>query len=117
MLAENLGDQPLESTVLRPGRITVVSILYIVFGAMDLSSMALGLDPFTAITIGLMEFAAAFGLWKMKRWGAIIGIAEEVISMILNAMSIRSAGAPAVITIIINVMFLVTVASAWKLYH
>lgn len=108
----------------RPIRITVLSILYIIFGALDLLGLAMAYVSTVIETIeyvssvtSLLQFTAAYGLWKMEKWGVIVGVVEETISIIFNIVSIPLIGlsiGTAVISIGINIMFLAFLLSVWK---
>jgi uncharacterized membrane protein (DUF2068 family) len=111
----------METAKQRQTRITILSILYTIFGAFELLGLAMAyvsnvIEPIQYISLvtSLLQFAAAYGLWGMKRWGAIVGVVEEALSIVYNTASIPLVGAVAGITIGINIMFLTVIISAWK---
>ena len=78
----------------RPVTLTIAIIL---LALLSLGSLSLPLlDPpplvtYVAIVLGIIGLVAAFGLWKLKRWGMILAIIYSVLQVLSGAAGIVEA--------------------------
>lgn len=104
-----MSEAPAKS-LLRPVTITVASIIFAVFGFLELlagvgvatiagllaeassteaaARLVLGILGGLAvliILIGLVDFAIGYGLWNMKRWSAILGMLSSIFGIIIQS--------------------------------
>ena len=61
----------------RPTSITIIAIL----GFLSIFFELLNPDP-VSIVIGILYVISAFGLWNMKKWGAYLAIAAEILGIL-----------------------------------
>lgn len=63
------------------------------FGGLDQAQIADNIGSIVALGIlwGLTRFVAAWGLWTMKKWGAALGVAISLVTMVA-AVTVIPAG-------------------------
>jgi hypothetical protein len=110
----------------RPIPLTIASILLAFLSLGSLSLPLFGHPPplvtSVAIVLGILGLVAAFGLWKLKRWGMILAIIYSVLQVLSGAAGI--VGAPNVLKVLtivtvvlcIVIIVLVVLPSARRAY-
>ena len=76
----------------RPATVTIATVLLTLLGLLDLTA------PFVAnaiklptiaiypiLVVGVGDLVAAFGLWKMKRWGLLLAIIVSALTILAAA--------------------------------
>ncbi len=129
----------------RPITITAASLAFIIFGVIVIlilgivlfppsSTSSLGgfaafgiLLPLLIMAIGIMDIVAGYGLWHMKRWGAIMGMLVGIFGLITQnfndlifgytayqyqAYTALTAGAP-----LANVALVIIIAISWRSFE
>ena len=56
------------------------------FLAMVTGTVLLGFVSFGSLFIGLAMFAAAYGIWKLKKWGCGIGVILDILKVALGGI-------------------------------
>lgn len=56
------------------------------FIGMVMGGAVLGFVGFGSLLIGLAMFAAIYGIWKLKKWGRILGIILGILEFILGGV-------------------------------
>lgn len=79
----------------RPVPLTIAIILLALFSLGSLSLPLFGHPPppvlYGAIVLGILGLVAAFGLWRLKRWGMILTIIYSVLQVLSGAAGIGEA--------------------------
>ncbi|MDQ1280933.1 MAG: hypothetical protein QG670_2196 [Thermoproteota archaeon] len=151
----------LEALTFRPTRITIISVFYTIFGILGLIrgmmlvgiaspvayyvssySRTYGFDisaVFSILTfiiiifliVNIIDFIVGYGLWKMRLWGAKLGIIVTSLSIIADlifllimftipSMDILLGFSFFILTLHslgVNIIFIAGIASAWKYYQ
>lgn len=151
----------LESLTYRPARITIISILYAAFGIWGLinsigltaivgsigyyvtlysrtygNTVASVFSVFVFILIlfliiNVVDFVVGYGLWRMRMWGAKLGIIMASLSILVNLIFLFITFTVPYMGILlgvfffiamlpslaIDIIFIVGIASVWKYFH
>src|SRR5438309_4187994 len=94
-----MSDHP--TTAQRPLTVTIAAVLCVLNSLGNLAPIGGGGDIPTfviygSIAVGLIGLVGAFGLWRVRRWGALLSAAVLVLSALLAAPGhpLRSQPAP-----------------------
>lgn len=99
----------------RPVPLTIASILLALLSLGDLSLPLFGHPPLLitsgSIVLGILGLVAAFGLWRLKRWGMILTIIYSVLQALSGVSGITEApNVIKVLTAITMVLCIVLIA-------
>ena len=100
----------------RPVTLTIASILLALLSLGSLSLLLFRPPPlvtYVAIVLGISGLVAAFGLWKLKRWGMILAIIFSVLQVLSGAAGIVTAPdvlkVPTALTMVLSIVVIVLV--------
>ena len=63
------------------------------------------------IVVGVLDIAAAYGLWKLKKWGGILGVILSIIGLLL---SIPFMAIDYGLSVILSFEMIILIALGWK---
>ena len=109
----------------RPVPLTIAIIGLSLLSLANLALLPLRVPPpviYVAIVLGISGLVAAFGLWRLKRWGMILAIIFSVLNTLSAALGIATAPdvlkVPTALAMVLSIMVIVLVMlpSARKAY-
>jgi uncharacterized membrane protein (DUF2068 family) len=79
----------------RPRAVTVATILCVLNSLDNLGTLAAGPIPrsivYASVVAAVLGLAGAYGLWQLKRWGALLSVLILVVTFVLAAPGVLFA--------------------------
>ena len=122
---EQQGERQREEQVKKPFVIVIAAIVSIMMGIImitaigpivetELSYIIGGFATVIGgitIVVGVLDIAAAYGLWKLKKWGGILGVILSIIGLLL---SIPFMAIDYGLSVILSSEMIILIALGWK---
>jgi len=126
---------PRRGAISRPTTVTAAAILFFIFGGLGVvfgtitivgglpligTTMgyvfALGL---LVLVLGVVELEAGYGIWGMRKWGAILGVILCGASLVVGAVSIALAASylDLLLSVVFDVPILLILAYNWRSFR